>query len=321
MSQLQFPGVERLAPQRALSAGHPLVGPAAPAVDQIAEQRVPRFGEVNANLMGAAGLQLDFEQRGTIKALTDCEFCLGRLPRLHTPTKALAVHRMAAEEGGEPSPFARLAVDQRQINFPHRSRLECRLQRQQGALVLRYCQTAGGVLVQPMNQTGAEPPADPCQVPNAMKQRIDQRARAVAGARVDHHPGLLVEDEQIAILVKNLQWQILAGDLDRRGSRHSQLDALAASQAPRWLRRLSVDPCHPRVDQRLQTGSGEIWKSRRQVLVEALSAGLSGNAMRERLLYYQIFDFTCPLERTTMSTTARSKKFVFEYSSALTRLL
>ncbi len=321
MGQLQFPGVERLAPELALNSGHPLVGPAAPAVDQIAEQRVSRLGEVNANLMGAAGLQLDLEQRGAIEALTDCEFCLRRLPRLHAPTKALAVHRMATEEGGEPSPFVRLAVDQRQIDFPHQSRLECGLQRQQGALVLRYHQTAGGVLVQPMNQTRTEPPADPGQVPNPMKQRIDQRARAVARARVDHHPGLLVEDEQITILVKDLQWQILGGDIGRRGSRHRQLDALATSQAPRGLRRLSVNPCQPRVDQRLQAGSGEIWKRRRQVLVEALATGLSGNEMRERLPYYQIFDFTCPLERTTMSTTARSKKFVFENSSALTRLL
>ena len=154
-----------------------------------------------------------------------------------------------------------------------------------------------------------------------MKQRIDQRARAVAGAGVDHQPGLLVENEEIRILVKNLQRQILWSDLDRRGSRHHQLDALATSEAARRLRRLSVDPCQPRVDQRLQTGPREIWKSRRQVLVETLAAGLSGNAMRERLLYYQIFDFTCPFERTTMSTTARSKKFVLEYSSGLTRLL
>ena len=154
-----------------------------------------------------------------------------------------------------------------------------------------------------------------------MKQGIDQRARAVAGAGVDHHPGLLVEDQEIAVLVKNLQREILGGHLNRRGGRDGQLDAFAASQAARRLRRLSVDPCQPRVDQRLQTGAGEIWKSRGQMLVEALAAGLSGNAMRERLLYYQIFDFTCPLERTTMSTTARSKKFVFEYSSGLTRLL
>ena len=321
MSQLQLPSVEGLAAKLALNGRHPLVGSPAPAVDRIAEQRVSRLGEMNAYLVGAARLQLDLEQRGAIETLTDRKFGLRRLARLHPPGKPFAVNWMATEEGGEPSPFARSAVDQRQVNLPHRSRLECRLQRQQRALALRHHQTTGGVLVQPMGQTGPQLPADAGQVSNPMEQRIDQRARAVARARMDHHPGLLVEREQIPILVENLQRQILGGDLHRRGSRDGQLDALATSQAARRLRRPSVDPCQARVDQRLQPGPGEIWKSSCQVLVEALAAGLSGNAMRERLLYYQIFDFTCPFERTTMSTTARSKKFVVVYSSGLTRLL
>jgi hypothetical protein len=56
-------------------------------------------------------------------------------------------------------------------------------------------------------------------------------------------------------------------------------------------------------------------------LVHTLPPGLRGSTVLAHVGHYQIFDFTCALERRTMSLMARSKKFVFVKISALTRLL
>jgi hypothetical protein len=58
------------------------------------------------------------------------------------------------------------------------------------------------------------------------------------------------------------------------------------------------------------------------VLIHTLPPGLGRSAVLTSVGgHYQIFDFTCALERRTMSLMARSKKFVFVKISALTRLL
>jgi hypothetical protein len=46
------------------------------------------------------------------------------------------------------------------------------------------------------------------------------------------------------------------------------------------------------------------------VLIQPLATGFGRGSVLARLGSYQIFDFTCALERRTMSLMARSKKFV-----------
>ena len=53
--------------------------------------------------------------------------------------------------------------------------------------------------------------------------------------------------------------------------------------------------------------AGEVREGLRQVRVQALTSGLQWDAVPPD---YQIFDFTCALDRMTMSTMARSKKLV-----------
>lgn len=60
----------------------------------------------------------------------------------------------------------------------------------------------------------------------------------------------------------------------------------------------------------LEPGAGQLRKGAGQVLIQPLAARLGRNLMGPRRAAYQIFDFTCALERITMSTMARSKKLV-----------
>ncbi|SET01758.1 hypothetical protein SAMN05443639_101916 [Stigmatella erecta] len=75
------------------------------------------------------------------------------------------------------------------------------------------------------------------------------------------------------------------------------------------------------VDQPLNPGTGQLGKRARQVLIQPLAPGFGRSAVLARIRGYQILDFTCALERRTMSLMARSKKFARVKISALTRLL
>ena len=43
----------------------------------------------------------------------------------------------------------------------------------------------------------------------AVQQGVHQRPRVIARPRVDHHPSPLVEDDQVAVLMDDLQRQVL----------------------------------------------------------------------------------------------------------------
>ena len=75
------------------------------------------------------------------------------------------------------------------------------------------------------------------------------------------------------------------------------------------------------VDEALEPRAAEVREDAGEVLIQPLSASLSGYAVRADRTGYQIFDLMCPFERTTMSTMARSKKLVVLKTSGLTRLL
>ena len=98
-------------------------------------------------------------------------------------------------------------------------------------------------------------------------------------------------------------------------------DYLPSPQAQRRLRGPTVDLRVAGLDQPLDAGAGELGEGAREVLIQPLATGLGRGSVFARLGGYQIFDFTCALERRTMSLMARSKKFVRVKISALTRLL
>ena len=51
--------------------------------------------------------------------------------------------------------------------------------------------------------------ADAAQVVDVVEQRVDQRAAGVAGGRMHHHAGRLVDDDQVVVLVEDRQRQRL----------------------------------------------------------------------------------------------------------------
>ena len=101
-----------------------------------------------------------------------------------------------------------------------------------GAVGLGDDQQAGGILVDPVDDTGPLFAADARQaVARVMQKRIDQRPRGRARRGVDDHPRGLVDDDQLAILIDDGQGDVLGPRLHLRGSRDGDLIDLALGHA------------------------------------------------------------------------------------------
>jgi hypothetical protein len=136
----------------------------------------------------------------------------------------------------------------------------------------------------------------------------------VPGRWMDHQTRRLVDDQEVGVLVKDGEGQVLRLGNCRIGRWQEDLDLLPAADA---LSRPARSTLHQNMapgEKSLDPGPAQLGEHRHQRPIEAFSArgGVKSkvsraNRWRER---HQIFDFTCPLPRTMMSTTARSKKLV-----------
>ena len=75
-----------------------------------------------------------------------------------------------------------------------------------GKVVLRHNQQARGILVDAVDNAGAQLAVDAGEaVPAVIEQGVDQRAVPVARRRMHHKPLWLVDDQHVLVLVGNIQ--------------------------------------------------------------------------------------------------------------------
>ena len=90
-------------------------------------------------------------------------------------------------------------------------------QRPMGAVVLRHHHQTRGVLVEPMDDSGAAHPAYAGQGCAAMRhQGIDQRAAPVASSGMDHEAARLVDDDDVGVLVNDRERDVFRSRLRGR---------------------------------------------------------------------------------------------------------
>ena len=100
-----------------------------------------------------------------------------------------------------------------------------------------------------------------------------QRRVGVAGARVHDHPGGLVDDEHVVVLVHDRERDRLRPQRVRRLRRHLDLHVLPALQTVRGLAGDAVDTDDPGVDQGLQPRARHLGDVRGQPSIQALTRG------------------------------------------------
>ena len=84
-----------------------------------------------------------------------------------------------------------------------------------GGVGLGHHHQAAGVLVEPVHDARPLDAADAGEAVAAMgDQRVDQRAGGVAGGRMHHQPGWLVDDDEVVVLVDDVERDRLARGLE-----------------------------------------------------------------------------------------------------------
>ena len=206
-------------------------------IDVVAHQGVTGMGEMDPDLVSAAGLELAGEEGGDGLAVPAIEN-LPRLPMGDGLAPALAHRHLLAGMGvtvDRRIDGAMLAVgrapSEGQIASPQRAGAavigELRAERLMGGIVFRGHHQSGGVFVKPMHNAGTAHAADAGQAGAAVgDQRVDECPGLVAGGGVNHEPLGLVDDDEVVILVDDVERDGFAFRLGRPCRRHVDCDRI-----------------------------------------------------------------------------------------------
>ncbi len=310
MVEGEAPCVESLPSQYFLRGLHRLTGLPSTAIKCVAQQRMPGFGEVHANLVRAARVEVDFDQRRTLEPLhhpiqRDCWLAFAHPAGEAHPMDGVApVQRLETAFRCSGGP-----VHDREIRLLDLSAFEAGLQRRHRLIVLRDDHATRRVFVEAVNDAGTKLPSHASQIRDPVKQRVDQRSIRVTCSGMYDHARCLIQDEEICVLIQHREGQILRDGFSGRRRGKCERYALPSPKPRGRFTGTSVDGDVPLLNQRLDTRTAELRQRRREMLVEPLTARFRRDDERPALTGHQIRDLMCAFERITMSTMARSKKF------------
>ena len=212
MTQDQPAGVEGLPVEAAKglhdSGGGPGRRSGPPSVVRVAHHRVAAMREVDPDLVGSPGVEAHAE-RG-VGAVAGIDPVVG-----DRPAPAPSYHRHPGPVGGmapdgcvDAAPRDDPAPDHREILAANRARGELLHQGLVGGQGAGDDQKTGGVPVETVHQAG---PGDGGEPGIVVEEGVDQRPVRPAGARMDHHSGRLVDDDEGLVFVADGEVDGLSG--------------------------------------------------------------------------------------------------------------
>jgi hypothetical protein len=83
-------------------------------------------------------------------------------------------------------------------------------------IILRDDHDARRPAIEPMDNARPDSAANAAEIADVVEQRIDERARRVAGAGMHHHPGRFVQHREVCVLIEDVQRQRFRCDVRGR---------------------------------------------------------------------------------------------------------
>jgi hypothetical protein len=263
MGELKSPGVEQVS------------GEVTPlAVKRVAGDRMTEMLEMDADLVGATGARHAGDEGPSVAGSE--EFVVGdgitagggaagrHLLALDGVASDGQINGSLGVPGGSP--------DDGKIGFLDLTIGELRGEGGMGLVVLGDNDASAGLLIKTMNDAGAMFTGTTGEGSDMVKESVDEGSLLVARADMDDHPGRFVDNEEICVLVEDLERDLLrsctSGCLRRFLLNEKKIPFLnfvviAHRHAPEG------DPA--RFDERLDLGSGEVWKMTDQDHVKTLA--------------------------------------------------
>ena len=111
-----------------------------------------------------------------------------------------------------------------------------------------------------------------------MQQGVHQRAAAIAGTRVNHQAGRLVDDEEVRVFGQDVQLDVLGAVGDGEFDLGAEAHALAAAHRLARLGGAALDQNPAVLQPGAEPGAGKLGKGLRQSGITAHAAALKRNA-------------------------------------------
>jgi len=138
-------------------------------------------------------------------------------------------------------------------------------------------ENAAGVAVKAVHDAGARIAAGLGEPAEAMEERVDERAAVVTRTEMDHHARGLVDGDDGVVFIKDVHRQILGKGAQRRRRGGLNADRFAAAECQGRLGGGLAGDAHPaRLDPLLQAGARVLGEMVLQEVIEAL-VGVRGS--------------------------------------------
>jgi hypothetical protein len=282
VSEGEVGGVEEVAVE--LEVGCEVGDEVRGAVEGVAYDGVAEGLGVDADLVGAAGFDADFDEgEGTVgatDAFEDVEVGDGGASVGAASRHAGAAEEIAGDgEGDGGVVFFYVAVQEGEIGFRDLPLGEHLAELAMGAVVFGDEDEAAGLLVEAMDDAGAEIAAYVGEFGEVEEKRVDQGASVAFVVRdtragVDHHAGGFVDDGEVLVFVKDFEGDVFGNGVEGGGLRGAfDLDGFAAVEFLFRLGGVAVDADLVGFDEELNPGAGDVGEGLGEVLIETEIGG------------------------------------------------
>jgi hypothetical protein len=263
---------------------------------------------VDANLVSAAGFDADFDEgEGAIggdEAFENMEVGDGGAAVGAAGGHASAADEVAGDgEGDGGVVFFEVAMDEGEVGLRDLTLGEHVAEFAVGAVVFGDEDEAAGLLVETMDDAGAEVATYVGEFVEVEEERVDEGALvalvyaigwARAGTGVDHHAGGFVDDGEVFVFVKDVERDVFGDGVKGCGLRGAfDFDGLAAAEFLFGLGRVAVDADLTGFDEELDAGSADVGEGVGEILVEAeVGGGGVGDERTDACLrvFFEVFE-------------------------------
>ncbi len=232
------------------------------AVDDIAEEGGAFVVEVDADLMGAAGVEVAEDEGGVgggvggeDLVVGDGGFAAWGIDDGHF----LAVDGVSADVGEDGVGWGfGDSVGDAEVEFFHGASGELCGEGLVGGVGFGDDEAAGGVFVEAVDDAGSFDAADAGELAAAVvEEGVDEGAIGVSGGGVDDDAGVFVEDEEVFVFEEDVEGDVLGGGDVWDGFGEGDGDVVAGFDGVAWFCGVAVDEDELVADEGLDAGARE----------------------------------------------------------------
>lgn len=286
----------------------------APSVLRVAGHRMPQCGEVYTDLVSPPGVEFTADESMPGSSF-DHLVSRPREPAAADDGHSLPVFGVTSDWPFELTGVVRdPSANDGHVRATQRAILQLRRERSVAHVVASYDDQPRCALVEPVHDARTCRATDGGPVSAPAEQRVDQRARVMARSRVNHHPGGLVDDREVVVLVDDLERNRLRGSVGDVGLRDLELHHVPRRYPIGGIGRLAVDANEVALDETRGSRAAEVVSVLGEKAVQPRGRGRRDQAAGFWRIKYPATSNTTPMLIAESATLKTGQKWTLTKS-------